>query len=92
MFNKTANPNEWENVYLEKYGMFYSRIIASWSRVYVDYQVFGNEFKDWLRSIKDAKTGERILTEDQVRDIYNLATNGKLEWQENARRFINEHK
>lgn len=89
MFNKRAH-NEWENVYLEKYGMFYSRIIASWTNVGGNVQ--GKMFKEWLKSIKDDETGERVLTDEQVYDIWRLANNGKLEWQENARKFMEEHK
>lgn len=88
MFKKTAN--EWENVYLKKYGMYYSRIIASWTNV--GGNVKSKMFKEWLKSIKDDDTGERVLTDEQVYDIYRLANNGKLEWQENARKFMEEHK
>ncbi len=88
MFNR--GDHNWENVYLKKYGMYYSRIIASWTHVGGD--VHSKMFKEWLKSIKDDNTGERVLTDEQVSDIYRLATNGKLEWQANARRFMEEHK
>ncbi len=87
MFRKTDN--EWENVYLKKYRMYYSRIIASWTNVGGD--VKSKRFKEWLESITDDDTGERVLTDEQVYDIYRLANNGKLEWQENARKFMAEH-
>ena len=44
-----------------------------------------------MKSITDDDTGERVLTDEQVYDIYRLANNGKLEWQENARKFMAEH-
>ena len=77
-----------KNVYLDKYGIHYSRIIASWTKN--GGNVYSKEFKEWLKSIKDYDTDERILTDEQVSDIYNLATNGKLEWQENAKQFMNK--
>lgn len=82
--------HNWENVYLKEYGMYYSRIIASWSNV--GGNVHSKEFKEWMKSIKDDNTGERVLTDEQVNDIFRLADNGKLEWEENARRFMKEHK
>ncbi len=42
--------------------------------------MFGDEFKDWLRSIN--------LTEEEVDHIYFMATNGKLELQQSAKAFI----
>ena len=88
MFNKKSG-NEWENVYLKKYGMYYSRIIASWTNV--GGNVKSKEFRNWLKSITDEDTGERVLTDEQVYDIYRLANNGKLEWQENAKKYMAEH-
>lgn len=81
MFNKKRR-NEWENVYLKDYNIHYSRIIASWLNA--GGKTFDEYFKNWLRS-----TG--ALTEDQIIDIYNLATNGKMEWEGDARRFLAEN-
>jgi hypothetical protein len=88
MFNKKID--RWENVYIKKYGMYYSRIIASWINVGGD--THSRMFEEWLRSITDSNTGEKVLTDDQISDILRLARNGKLEWQNDASRFINEHK
>lgn len=88
MFNKERD--RWENVYIKKYGMYYSRIIASWTHVGGD--VHSRTFKEWLQSITDSNTGEKVLTDDQISDILRLARNGKLEWQNDASRFINEHR
>ena len=88
MFNR--NRDRWENVYIQKYGMYYSRIIASWTNVGGD--VHSWMFKEWLQSITDSDTGEKVLTDDQIDDILRQARNGKLEWQNDASRFINEHK
>lgn len=88
MFNEERN--RWKNVYLKDYGIHYSRIIASWTNVGGD--VHSKMFDEWLRSLTDSKTGDRILTDEQVGDICRLARNGKLEWQSDAFRFIEEHK
>lgn len=42
--------------------------------------IFGDEFKDWLRSIE--------LTEEEIDDIYWMANNGKMELEVSAGRFI----
>ena len=88
MFNR--GDHNWENVYIKEYGMYYSRIIASWTNVGGD--VHSRMFKEWLRSIKDCNTDKRVLTDDQISDILRLARNGKLEWQNDASRFIKNHK
>ena len=88
MFNR--GDHNWENVYLKDYGMYYSRIIASWT--HVGGNVHSKMFKEWLESITDYKTGKKVLTDEQISDIVRLATNGKLEWQADAERFIKEHK
>lgn len=87
MFNTKAH-NRWENVYMKRYDIHYSRIIASW--VHVGGDVFDDRFKDWLRSIEDSETGTRVFDEDQIYDIYNLATCGKMEWEADARRFLSK--
>lgn len=78
--------NRWENKYLEKYGMFYSRIIFSWINVGGSRDV--RIFRKWLESLEDSNTGEKVLTEDEIDDICMQFGNGKLEWQNNAANFI----
>jgi hypothetical protein len=64
-------------------GVHASRYIASWCKAggHLGRRERGRfDFKDWLESLG--------LTEDEVRHIYNLATNGKLELENSAREFI----
>lgn len=63
-------------------GIYVSRYIASWLHEKVRMSI---AFKQWLRTL--VIDGEH-LTEDEVDYIYNFATNGKLELQENASFFI----
>lgn len=66
-------------------GIHATRYIASWMKVGGH---FGRrdggrfDFRDWLESLG--------LTEDEVRYIYNLADNGKLELQSSAKAFMDE--
>lgn len=87
---KNEERDRWENKYIKKYGMYYSRIIFSWINVGGSRDV--RIFRQWLESIKDSKTGEKVLTEDEISDICMQFGNGKLEWQADAERFIKEHK
>lgn len=76
--------DEFENKIYE--GIHYSRFIASWVKV-------GGElrsrnawiFQDWLRQLI---INGNPIPEEVIMEIYNFATNGKLELQENARKFI----
>ena len=78
--------NVWENKYVKKYDIHYSRIIASWVRSGGSLKSRDlNIFEDWLRS-----TG--ALTEEQIDDVKFLASNGKLEWETSAKNFLNEKK
>jgi len=67
-------------------GIHYSRYIASWTNevYWRNYSPrllsFGNTFKKWLRS--------EGLTDKEVNDIVLMATNGKLELEESAKRFM----
>ena len=73
--------NEFENKIIK--GIHASRYIASWSNVggTFDRKPGGRfDFRVWLESLG--------LEEDEVRFIFNLATNGKLELQENARKVL----
>lgn len=66
-------------------GIHATRYIVSWMKVGGH---FGRrdrgrfDFRDWLESLG--------LTEDEVRYIYNLAENGKLELQNSAKAFMDE--
>ena len=61
----------------------YSRYISSW-KIAGGYIYRGGLFEDWLRE-------EQKLTEEEIRGILNLAEIGKLELQENAKRFIKKN-
>lgn len=67
-------------------GIYYSRYIASWIKAGGNFKrdretlLFGVQFKNWLR-----QTG---CTEEEVKEIYWLATNGKLELESSAKRFL----
>lgn len=76
--------HEFENELIR--GIYISRYIASWTRM--GYPIAKNGlFIVWLRQL--AIDGEH-LTEDEVWRIYNFAANGKLELQENAKKFMRE--
>ena len=63
-----------------KNGTYYSRYIASWLNE--GGQIKGNrtQFMKWLTSVG--------CTDEEAKDIYNMATNGKLELESNAKWFI----
>ena len=66
-------------------GVLYSRLIASWYNVGGKIYGYGPMdevgFKRWLRE-------DCLCSEIEVRDIYNMATNGKLEYEDSATKFI----
>ncbi len=73
--------NEFENKFIKD--IHATRYIASWSNVggTFDRKPGGRfDFRVWLESLG--------LEEDEVRFIFNLATNGKLELQEDARKCL----
>lgn len=72
----------WQNNGEKQSGILYSRFIASWIIVGGPLQTINdlNMFKDWLRSLK--------LDEEDVHNISEMASNGKLELQTNAKHFI----
>jgi len=72
--------DNWENKYLPNRGIHYSRIIASWNNA-IGSTIYGDNFKNWLKI-------EAKLDDEQINEIVNLANDGKLEWEENARRFM----
>lgn len=63
-------------------GIHYSRIIASWvvANEQRGFLFEGDYFKDWLRSLE--------LPEEEVSDIYEMATNGRLECENHARKYL----
>lgn len=67
-------------------GIYYTRFIASY--VKVRGKIDPDEFRDWLKSL--IINGKK-LSEDQVWDIYNLATNGKMELETNLKYYL-KHK
>lgn len=87
-----------ENVII--HGIEATRYIASWARVGgdlddCDYRMgIEHPFGQWLRSLTfRCKNGESVhMTEDEVKSIIFLASNGKLELQENAKNFLKNYK
>lgn len=63
-------------------GIHYSRYIASWQKSGTGY--YSDLFKDWLYS--------EGLTDDEVHDIYEMATNGKMELEMSVSRFLQQKK
>ena len=76
-----------ENKYLKEYGIHYSRIISSWMNAggLLKEGKDRDDFRDWLKNTE-------VLTDEQIDDIYRMATNGKLEWEANARLFLSNKK
>lgn len=74
-----------ENKRTEKGNVEYSRIIFSWMRaggiIYGYGPLDAEGFKKWLRE-------NCHCTSKEIDDIYLMATNGKMEYEENARRFL----
>ena len=67
----------------------YSRIICSWLKsggiIYGYGPIDEVNFKRWLRECCHC-------TDDEVHDIYLLATNGKLEYEDSAKKFLKDDK
>lgn len=81
-----------ENKYFE--GIHYSRFIASWYNVggkrihsHVDSEKRPNEFVRWLKQIV---VNDKHMPEEVINDILEMATNGKLELEVNAARFMEQ--
>lgn len=79
-----------ENRYIKRMDVYYSRIIESWNNAWNnskktrprnDYKLF----RDWLCSL--AIFGEK-LTDDEIAELCNIYRNGKLEFESSAKRFI----
>ena len=75
--------DRWENK-ISSQGIHYSRYIASYMRELNDAgkPFLRGIFMIWLRKIG--------LTDEEVREIEFLATNGKLELETSARKFIKD--
>lgn len=84
--------NTFENKIVGNGTLFYSRIIASWHNaggvIYsgCENRITGENWRfiRWLESLG-------FLTEEQIRDIRHMAEDGKLELEDNARRFLKEN-
>lgn len=65
-------------------GIYETRFIASWLKVggQLKYGKDIDDFREWLESLG--------LTEDKIDHIVELATNGKLELESSAKRFLNK--
>lgn len=59
-------------------GIHYSRYIASWIHELRSSEKF--MFKKWLESLG--------LNDEEIKDIYDMYTNGKLELQSSAGKFL----
>lgn len=66
-------------------GIHYSRFIASWVKAngHALYGMVG--FRTWLKSLI---INDKHIPNDVIQEICNLMGNGKLELQENAKRWI----
>lgn len=73
---------EFENRMIK--GIHKSRYVASWVKAGENFFRGGEMFKKWLEQL--VIDGEK-LTEEEVKEIYKFATNGKLELQINAKSF-----
>lgn len=63
-------------------GIHYSRYIASWRNM--GGRFFDEEFKEWLRS--------EGFSDEEIREVKEMATCGKLELETTAKQFINKEK
>ena len=64
-------------------GIHISRFVASWVK---EGGKLNFTFKEWLGTLT---INERKLTNDEIREIYDFATNGKLELEILASKFLN---
>ena len=62
-------------------GIHYSRYIASWNKA--GGRTYGRLFKEWLRDYQE-------LTDDEIKDIIEMATNGKMELEFSAKQFLDD--
>lgn len=74
--------NSFENIQIKGY-THASRYIASWVRMGGTFNTRNRgyeKFRNWLRT--------EGLTEEEVQHIYNLASNGKMELEDSAKKFM----
>lgn len=73
-----------ENKLTENEKVHYSRYIASWVKVAFGRGIFGGpydgEFVEWLKT--------EGLTKAEINEIWNMATNGRLEQETRAKIFL----
>lgn len=76
----------WENKSIG--AMTYSRYIASYLRVITDLnrKFYRDEFEEWLNSFEGADK----LTEEQISDILEMATCGRLEAEIHCMQWFNK--
>ena len=72
-----------ENKYVKEYDCHYSRFIASWFNV--GGKIVSCMFKRWL------KENFTLLTDEDINAMAYMMTCGKLEMEENARRFLKDY-
>lgn len=74
----------WENKVTSAHDVHYSRYIASYTKIAekLGVRVYRKPFKEWLLSIG--------VNQDEASEIVDMATNGKLELETSARKFIAE--
>ncbi|MBP5594159.1 MAG: hypothetical protein J6Y02_02165 [Pseudobutyrivibrio sp.] len=72
--------DEFENKIYEN--IHYSRFVASWIRE--SHGTSYHKMKEWLRTLI---VNGKPIPEEIIRDIYNYATNGKMELEASVRRF-----
>ena len=75
--------------------VYYTRIIASWineggesPRIACRRLGQTSKFEKWLGTLK---WNGKMLTDDEIKDILELATNGKMEFEHSAREFIKQN-
>ena len=67
-------------------GIHISRFVASWVK---EGGKLTFEFKEWLKTLT---INGRQLTNEEIQDIYNFGTNGKLELETLAAMFLKNKK
>jgi hypothetical protein len=76
-----------ENQIIE--GIYASRFIASWQKAGGNCRKDRDLFEEWLRSLV---INGRNLTDREIHGICFLASNGKLELETWAKKFLRENK
>lgn len=63
-------------------GIHATRYIVSWQNA--GGRWFAQDFRDWLKSLG--------LTDDEIREIRNIAVNGKFELEQSAEKFLKDRR